>query len=131
MVLQIVSLFFLLQFKHLLADWLFQPAYIHRNKGTFGHPGGLLHAGLHALMTAQILLAFTTSMLVLYIAAAEFVAHYLIDWAKMNLNKWWGLVPIPAPPYEWPRSEGFWMLLGFDQFLHQVCYVLIVRYVFQ
>ena len=61
---------------------------------------------------------FTTFWLAAVIAILEIVAHYHIDWAKMNLNKYYNLGPL--------TSERFWWLLGFDQLLHNVCYIAIV-----
>lgn len=121
-----IELLFALQTKHFVADWLFQPRYMHTNKGTFGHPGGLLHAGLHGLLTVIILLFFVDPRLAAMVAAAECAAHYLIDWTKMNVNRRAKLVPTPIGPYRWPQSEWFWIFLGFDQWLHQLCYVAII-----
>ncbi|MDE2096562.1 MAG: DUF3307 domain-containing protein [Patescibacteria group bacterium] len=82
-----ISIFILLQTKHLIADWIIQPRWMHQNKGKVGHPGGIAHAAFHAILTASVLIFFASGELTLIIAAAEFVAHYLIDWAKMNANK--------------------------------------------
>jgi hypothetical protein len=112
-------LLFVFQVKHFVLDFLYQPPYQWKNKGTFGHPGGILHAGQHAVMTFCLLLGFTGgSLIALWLALAEFVAHYLIDWGKMNLNKKMGWGPT--------THEQFWQLLGFDQLLHQLIYLGIV-----
>jgi hypothetical protein len=42
----------LLQFWHLAADYLLQSVFMIRNKGTYGHPGVLLHAGLTGAVLA-------------------------------------------------------------------------------
>lgn len=118
----VLLLLLLLQVKHLLADFLAQPAWMYKNKGTFLHPGGLAHAGLHAVLTGFILLLFIHTHMVLLIIVLEFLAHYFIDWAKMNLNRTMGWTPI--------NSENFWRLLGIDQFAHQFTYVAILWLVF-
>ncbi|MEM8627419.1 MAG: DUF3307 domain-containing protein, partial [Pseudomonadota bacterium] len=40
--------------KHMLADFFFQTRYQHQNKGIYGHPGGLLHAGIHTVMSLPV-----------------------------------------------------------------------------
>ena len=109
-------LIFLLLTKHFIADFPLQGPYQYRNKGTLGHPRGILHAAIHAVTTALILMWFTPSFVL--IAFAEGIAHYFIDWAKVNLNARMGWGPL--------TSEKFWWLLGFDQWLHQMCYLVIV-----
>lgn len=122
----VLELMALLQLKHLVADWIIQPRWMHQNKGTFGHPGGIAHSGFHALLTGAILFPMAPLVLVWSLAAGEFFVHYLIDWGKMNLNRGLGLVPRPEAPYVWPASEGFWILVGLDQWLHQVWYLVVV-----
>ena len=76
----------LLLTKHLIVDFPMQGPYQYKNKGTLGHPGGILHAGLHAAATLGILVLFVSPALALALAAAEGLAHYFVDWAKLNLN---------------------------------------------
>ncbi|AXQ69940.1 membrane protein [Caulobacter phage CcrSC] len=125
---QIVWLAILFQVKHFVFDWAYQPPYMWKNKGTFGHWGGIVHSGIHAIWTALILALFAAITLksddavraIPLIALAEFVAHYLIDWAKMNINRKMG----------WTATthHAFWVLTGFDQLLHQLTYVAIIAY---
>lgn len=113
-------LFFLIliQFKHLVVDFFLQTEYQWKNKGTFGHPGGILHSGLHVVATVLILLLYgIAAKLLLIIAAVEFIVHYMVDWAKMNLNTRMGWAPT--------SHKQFWDLLGADQFLHQLTYLWI------
>ena len=98
--------------KHWVVDFMFQPPYMYKNKGTYGHPGGIVHAGLHGL-TSAALFGFLPGGL--WLCVAEFVIHYHIDWAKMNLNRVFGWGPM--------TSENFWRLLGFDQWLHAMTYI--------
>jgi len=117
----------LLQAKHFLADFVFQPAWMYKNKGTFGHPGGIVHALVHGLATCAILAllpwqAKMTSagitLVICYIGMAEFAIHYIVDWGKVNWNNHYNWGPT--------TSENFWKLLGFDQLLHQWTYIFIV-----
>lgn len=87
------------------------------NKGTYGHPGGLVHAAIHALGTLIVLAVFQVSAAWIY-ALADLLIHYHIDWAKMNANKKFKLKA--------GNSEWFWILLGFDQLLHQLTYFAII-----
>jgi hypothetical protein len=108
----------ILLFKHLVFDFFLQAAYQYRNKGIYGHPGGILHAGLHALGTTPVFLWIVPSKaLAAAIMVGEFVAHYHIDWTKEQVNKRMQLTPDHAP---------FWWTLGVDQFLHGATYVAIV-----
>lgn len=108
----------LLTVKHFIFDFLYQPPYMWQNKGTYGHPGGLIHSGWHALSSFVILLAFTTSVMAALICIVEFFIHYHMDWFKMNLNKKKG----------WTATthNEFWILTGFDQLVHSLTYILMV-----
>jgi len=113
---------FLLFFKHFICDFPLQAnPWIYRNKGTYMHPGGITHAGIHALGTLLVLAPFIGNACLLY-AMIDMVLHYHIDWAKMNVNKRYDLQP--------NSSERFWILLGFDQWLHHVTYFGIVYFAF-
>lgn len=108
-----------LTFKHFVADFLYQPPYQWKNKGTYGHWGGIIHSAQHAVFTVIMLGLFKVPGLVLFIIASfEFLAHYHIDWAKMNLNKKMGWVAT--------THNEFWILLGVDQLLHGLTYLAIV-----
>ncbi len=111
-----------LQIKHLVADYLFQTSNMFLNKGRYGHPGGIKHAGFHAALTGVVLALFGVSFTsILGMAVAEFVVHYHIDWTKERLGKHAGLTP---------EKVNFWRLHGVDQALHQGTYVAIVWWVF-
>lgn len=113
--------FFALFAKHLIVDFPLQVKYQYSNKGTYGHMGGILHAALHIIGTIialLLVLGMSALPIILALALADGVIHYHIDWAKMNLNKYWNLQPT--------TSEQFWWLLGIDQWLHQLTYIGIV-----
>ena len=106
--------------KHFIVDFPLQRAYQWSNKGTYGHTGGVLHAWLHGVGT---LLCFywIAPMASWYLAFADTIIHYQIDWAKMNLNKRMGWAP--------NTHEEFWWLLGLDQYLHALTYIVMIAMV--
>jgi hypothetical protein len=114
-----MTLLFWLFTKHFIVDFPMQAhPYMYTNKGTYGHPGGILHAGLHALATFWVVLSCCDSVtLAMLSMVVDGVAHYHIDWAKMNVGAHYGLLP--------NNSEWFWILLGFDQYLHALTYFFL------
>jgi hypothetical protein len=118
----------LLQLKHFICDFVTQTPYQMRYKGIYGHPGGLLHAGLHVAGSAAVLGALNAVMmlstpmaLLAVLLAAEFVVHYHIDWSKEHIAK----------PLVGEQGAGYWAIFGFDQFLHQATYVAMAYVVFR
>lgn len=114
-------LFFLFFIKHFVCDFPLQAfPYMYRNKGTYGHTGGLLHAWVHGLGTILVLNLYLSLSwnYILLIATIDGIAHYHIDWAKMNVGKKFNLQP--------NNSEWFWILLGIDQLLHYLTYYFII-----
>ncbi len=106
-----------LQIKHFICDYTLQSSYQLLNKGTYLHPGGLLHAGLHALFTTSAFFVVRPTLaLGIGIIVGEFLVHYHIDWAKEQLIKFMGWTPMQGP---------FWWALGFDQLLHHLTYIVI------
>ena len=101
--------------KHFIVDFPLQTPYQYQNKGSYGHPGGLLHSIQHGLGTYAILMWITP--LAYLFAIADFIVHYHIDWAKVKLTNHFQLTP------ENPR---FWTLLGLDQYLHAMTYIIMV-----
>lgn len=107
-----------LTFKHFIADFILQRRYQFMNKGIYGHPGGLLHAGIHGVGTVLVLAFFLPILTALLIGLGEAVIHYHIDWAKVRWNKRLNLDP--------KEGNEYWFLFGFDQYLHQMTYVCIL-----
>lgn len=108
-----------LQAKHFLFDFVFQSDWQVRNKGHYGHPGGLVHAAMHAagtlaVMTLATLLGSISLLAALSLAAADFILHYHIDWIKAQLSRRLSLTP--------DRHE-FWIAMGADQAAHQLTYL--------
>ncbi|MDP1766446.1 MAG: DUF3307 domain-containing protein [Methylotenera sp.] len=109
--------------KHFICDFLLQATpWIYRNKGTYGHAGGLAHSALHGIGTFAALAYWLGIHAWLY-ALADALIHYHIDWAKMNANQKLNLKP--------DNSEWFWILLGFDQLLHHLTYLGIIAIAFK
>ena len=109
--------------KHFICDFPLQAnPWMYRNKGTYGHAGGLTHSALHGLGTF-VIFAFWFGIDAWAFALADAVIHYHIDWAKMNLGKHYDLQP--------NNSEWFWILLGFDQLLHHLTYFVLVAIAFK
>lgn len=107
-----------LEIKHYVADYFLQPAWMLGGKGDFRHPGGYAHAGIHAGLTALLLLAAGTPLPALAaIVAAEFVTHYLLDYSKIHYSR--GVHVDSAP-------RRFWALHGIDQLTHQLTYAAII-----
>jgi len=114
----LLILLLLFQVKHLLADFIWQTGWMVRNKGSYGHPGGMAHAGLHGLLTVAVLIwTPMATVSVLAVVAAEIVLHYHIDWTKDQLLTRWE---------QNPQQKGYWALTGLDQFAHQLTYVAIL-----
>jgi hypothetical protein len=109
----------ILMLKHTVADFYLQTPYQYINKGIYGHPGGLLHSGIHVALTplVYIVLAPGSLLLVVAIALGEFAVHYHVDWLKEQLTH----------RHEWTaRDRGFWYALGTDQLVHGLTYLAII-----
>ena len=118
-----------LNIKHFVADFLLQPPFMYLNKGTYGHIGGIAHSAIHSMMTMFIIGCMVTffgttitPLICFLIGISEFLIHYHTDWLKVNLTKKYNLTPT--------NSEKYWWLLGADQLIHALTYVLIVAIIF-
>lgn len=87
----VLMVIFLLFTKHFIVDFPLQTKFQWSNKGTYWHPGGLLHAALHGFGTFMCLV-FVSPAVAALLALFDFVIHYHIDFVKMNLNKHYGWV---------------------------------------
>ena len=108
-----------LMFKHAVADFYLQTPYQYLNKGKYGHPGGLIHAGIHVALTPLVYLVLLPGSLLMVgaIALGEFLLHYHIDWLKEQITQRNGWTT---------QDRGFWHALGTDQLAHGLTYLLIV-----
>lgn len=79
---EILLTMLLLQIKHLIVDWCWQPAYEFQNKGTYGHWGGVRHALKNAVGTAACFVPVVGfAPIVLAVLVADFVAtSYSVFW---------------------------------------------------
>jgi hypothetical protein len=114
---EILMLLFLLQTKHLIVDWLWQPEFEWKNKGTYGHWGGIRHALKNAIGTTLCFFLFVSIPLCLLVFAIDFLSHYHMDWIKMNINRIKGYTAATPQFFEW---------IGKDQWVHQVTYLGLV-----
>ena len=113
----VLLVIFILELKHFVFDYPVQRPYMFLNKGVYGHPGGILHAGIHALATTVVFLVITPPLIVgLGIVIAEFLIHYHVDWTKEQFLKRQAATA---------KDDRFWFALGLDQLLHHLTYVAI------
>ncbi|MGV1014942.1 MAG: DUF3307 domain-containing protein [Methyloceanibacter sp.] len=108
-----------LMLKHTAADFFLQTPYQYLNKGTYGHPGGLLHSAIHVVLTPLVYLVLAPGSFLVAgaIALGEFLVHYHVDWAKEQVTHRNGLTS---------DCPGFWYALGTDQLMHGLTYIAIV-----
>ena len=100
--------------KHFVVDFPLQGPFQYKNKGTYGHVGGVLHASLHGLAT-MLCFWWYAPLACVWLGLADAVAHYHIDWVKQQLNR--GL------SY---ADRMWWVWLGADQAAHYLTYVGII-----
>ena len=102
--------------KHFIADFLMQFDYMLREKGIYGATGGVHHALVHASWTFLILVFFCSDAnTIIGLAFLDFAVHYHVDFIKQQLNR--GLTT---------ADRNFWILLGLDQALHYLTYIIII-----
>ena len=113
----LIAVFLILIVKHFVCDYPLQSRWQLVNKGTYGHPGGIVHSGIHAIATAIAFFVMTPTFVVgIAIMVGEFLVHYHIDWTKENVIKRMG----------WTATDSkFWLALGLDQLAHHLTYVVI------
>jgi hypothetical protein len=113
----LILVFIVLEVKHYIFDYVLQTPYQFRNKGFYGHFGGLIHAGLQALGSLAAFLVIAPSLaLGLAIVAGEFVVHYHVDWSKEQILRRMRLTTTDA---------GYWRVYGADQLAHHLTYIAI------
>lgn len=114
----LLLLFLLFTIKHFVVDFPLQGEFQWKNKGTYGHLGGILHALLHTVATFIILIFFVNIWWSFLFSILDGLIHYHIDFLKMKTNQITG--------WRADKDPQFWWLLGLDQFLHYLTYILIV-----
>jgi hypothetical protein len=120
----LVAMVYLL-LKHFVCDFPIQvqTPWMFQNKGTYGHPAGVVHSLIHSFATLPLLLFFAWNELavLLWVPALfiiEFLVHYHMDWFKM----WW----CAKKQYKPDTHPQFWTWLGIDQLVHGLTYVGIL-----
>jgi hypothetical protein len=104
--------------KHFIADYMMQTKFMLYNKGNYGHPGGIYHAGVHMLTSIPVLLALGAGgLLTLLLIIFEGIFHYHVDWGKEKAQSMLGLTI---------DKVEYWYLFGLDQVLHQLTYVVML-----
>lgn len=117
----ILLLFVLFSIKHFIVDFPLQGPYQYLNKGTYGHPGGLLHALYHGIATLLILLFFVSIPTAIALTLFDMIVHYHVDWLKVNIGE--------KKNWKCDNSKQYWILLGADQLLHMLTYIAIIALV--
>jgi len=139
MILLLVAFFLI---KHCVCDWLLQSnhPYQFKNKGRYGHPGGILHAGIAALGSLVAILVWVgfiipsrsaalcvvlmlMSSKVWIVLLAELFFHYHVDWLKVKLNHWLKL--------DMNKDADYWHLVGIDQMIHGLSYIAMIWFLFR
>lgn len=109
-------------FCHFLADYtqLSRPFMLSAKK--FGTPifPIFLHASVHATLMSCFLLFFTDWKTVLFLYAFQAVSHTLIDILKGRINFYF-------PQTREISDVKFWIVFGFDQFLHALIIILMAK----
>ncbi len=109
----------LLFVKHFIVDFPLQRPFHLHNKGTYGHPGGIEHSAFHGIGTV-VCLIWLNPVVAVIAGVVDFVVHYHVDWAKVQVNEHYELKP--------DNSEKFWWLLGADQLAHALTYIALVAW---
>lgn len=109
----------LLFVKHWYVDFVNQTAEEVEYKGNYLDWRGVKHSLKHGVGTAIVLFAVTTLDFetAVFFGALDFIFHYHIDWAKININKENNYT------VEHPK---FWAWLGADQLAHNLTYLFII-----
>jgi hypothetical protein len=112
----------LLFIKHWYIDFVNQTMEEIVGKGIYGNFAGVMHSAKHGIGTAVIICLATGQINPgLMLGFLDFVLHYHIDWAKININKRWNYTS---------ADHQFWTWLGADQLAHSLTYLFIVWKIF-
>lgn len=106
----------LLQVKHWFIDFVDQTEEEVKYKGVYGDWRGIKHSLKQGMGTFVVIASVTLLQhfpFALALAIFDFIAHYHIDWIKMNFGN------------RDIRTPQFWNHLGLDQMAHQLCYLFI------
>ena len=114
----------LLQIKHWYVDFVDQTDAEVIGKGIYGNRDGINHSAKQAIGTFVAVLLVAGFPYIAWaglMAGIDFIFHYHIDWAKININK----------KYHYTvKDKQFWAWLGADQMAHQISYLLLAWLMF-
>lgn len=82
-----------------------------------------VHALVHGTFMFTVLIFFTDIKTTLLLAAFQIITHFIFDTLKGRFSYWY---PILQDNMKYP----YWIVMGFDQLLHQIVIVLMAGYVF-
>lgn len=117
-VLFVLFLLFLLQIKHMFADFFLQTQRMLSDRSEYFHLGRIQHVLIHAGGSAiAFAILLTNPMFILIATVIEAIAHYHIDWAKGRYS---------SDAKHTPEDAGYWRAVGLDQALHQITYIVMV-----
>lgn len=115
-----ILLLLFLQIKHWYADFKIQTYMQTVKKGVWLNPIGISHSIDHMYCTLVAFLVFSvlvtpiSAFLILGIAFAEGILHYIIDFVKVKYGCKDNTKPL------------FWNQFGLDQLAHQITYLVMV-----
>jgi hypothetical protein len=114
----ILFLIMLLQIKHWYADFKIQTYMQTVKKGVWLNPIGISHTVDHIWGTLVALMIFNlfvpiSAGLIVIVAFAEGITHYIIDYTKVKYGCKDNTKPL------------FWNQFGLDQLAHQTCYIIM------
>ena len=81
----------------------------------------LVHAFVHAVLMGSVLLLFVEFSIAFRLFGIQLIAHFSFDTLKGRLNGWY-------PILQDNTKRGYWMVLGFDQFMHHATILIMVYY---
>ncbi len=105
---------------HYLADYCLTMPVMIRAKADGRNPWPiLLHAGIHAVLIGFCLLIWSVAWdLAITLMLIELASHFVIDTVKGRLTARFSILADM-------KQKPYWMLYGFDQFLHLLVIVII------
>ncbi len=117
------AILFMLMVCHYLADFTVLSTGWMLKAKQFGKPlyPILAHASVHALLMGFVMLLFVDFNVAFRLFGIQLLAHFSFDTLKGRLNGWY-------PSLQDNTKRGYWMVLGFDQFLHHATILFMVYY---
>ena len=111
----IIALLFI---KHWYIDFVNQTMEEVEGKGIYGNAHGIMHSLKHGVMTFIVMWLFIADpLMAIVLGFIDFVIHYHVDWAKININKRYNYTA---------QDKQFWAWLGADQLAHSLTYLGLV-----